>query len=131
MTDNTARELRHKVRMGDLVGVRELIKTGADYAAAADTLRRWTPLHIACHGSQKPHNDRDIVEEILKAAKAAKKEHDVSKAKDAVEGLTPLQLAAERRDAMAAINVEDKDALDEKRKVETICEWVEHGWKKD
>lgn len=34
--------------------IKELIKNGADYTVSGETLRAWTPLHIACWGSQKP-----------------------------------------------------------------------------
>ena len=117
--------------MGDLAKVKDLIKNGADYTQPGQTVRAWTPLHIACWGSHQPRHDRDIVEEILKAAKAAKKEQQVRDAKDALEQLTPLQLANERRSIYAVANVEDKDALDEKRNIDKICEWLEKGWSKD
>jgi len=42
------------VRRGELSKVKDQLKNGADYAAAGDTMRGWTPLHIACWGSLKP-----------------------------------------------------------------------------
>lgn len=47
-------ELRGCVRRGELSKVKDQLKNGADYAAAGDTMRGWTPLHIACWGSLKP-----------------------------------------------------------------------------
>lgn len=47
-------ELRNCVRRGEMAKIKELIKNGADYTVSGETLRAWTPLHIACWGSQKP-----------------------------------------------------------------------------
>jgi hypothetical protein len=47
-------ELRNCVRRGEVAKIKDLIKNGADYSVPGETLRAWTPLHIACWGSQKP-----------------------------------------------------------------------------
>ena len=53
-------------RMGDLAGVRNMIKGGeADLLAPSETLRKWTPLQICCWGTMKPANDKDLVEALL------------------------------------------------------------------
>ena len=101
-----------------------LLKEGADFAAKGNTTRQWTPLHIACWGTSKPQNDREIVEAILLAAQKAGKESDVRNAKDAKDGATPADLAKERRETQTGSNVDDKEQLDEKRKLDKIIEWV-------
>eukprot|EP00965_Chrysotila_dentata_P253192 6211116-Pleurochrysis_carterae.AAC.1 len=72
-----------------------MLKAGVDYAQAGQTVRQWTPLHIACWGSLKPQNDREIVEAILMCAnKEGKEKFDaVIAAKDALDGKTPCDLA--------------------------------------
>lgn len=85
-----------------------------------ETLREWTPLHIACWGTVKPQYDREIVEAILVAALKAGKdtEQAVRAAKDAQSGETPLDLAKQRRENVEANppkpGADDKDWLDEK-----------------
>ena len=85
-----------------------------------ETLREWTPLHIACWGTVKPQYDREIVEAILVAALKAGKdtEQAVRAAKDAQNGETPLDLAKQRRENVEANppkpGADDKDWLDEK-----------------
>ena len=116
--------LRNKVRAGDLIQIKALLKEGADFAAKGNTTRQWTPLHIACWGTSKPQNDREIVEAILLAAQKAGKESDVRNAKDAKDGATPADLAKERRETQTGSNVDDKEQLDEKRKLDKIIEWV-------
>ncbi len=47
--------LRFKVRMGDVSGVKSILKqNGADLCAKGETLRGWTALHIAVWGTRKP-----------------------------------------------------------------------------
>ena len=116
--------LRNKVRAGDLIQIKALLKEGADFAAKGNTTRQWTPLHIACWGTSKPQNDREIVEAILLAAQKAGKESDVRNAKDTKDGATPADLAKERRETQTGSNVDDKEQLDEKRKLDKIIEWV-------
>ena len=113
--------LRNKVRAGDLIQIKALLKEGADFAAS-NTTRQWTPLHIACWGTSKPQNDREIVEAILLAAQKAGKESDVRNAKDAKDGATPADLAKERRETQTGSNVDDTAQLDETRKPDKIIE---------
>ena len=113
-----AMAFRNKVRAGDLMGVKAMLKDGGvDFAAAGQTEREWTPLHTACWGTAKPQYDREIVEAILAAAmKGGKaKEEAVRGAKDAKDGSTPLDLATERRNSLVVGgSSEDAAALDEK-----------------
>lgn len=121
---------RTKVRMGDIGGVRGMLKAGeVDFSARADTLRQWTPLHIACWGTMKPQNDKDIVEAILLAGMKAGNEEALRNASDALEGLKPVDLAKERRDAISTTGApgNEADQLDEKRKYDKIIEWLEKG----
>ena len=70
---DSAMVLRNTVRAGDLIKTKALLKDGADFAQAGNTTRKWTPLHIACWGTSRPANDREIVEAILIAAQKAGK----------------------------------------------------------
>ena len=100
LTDNpdTAFVVRERVRNGELMQLKALIKEGVDFKtcflAPAPTVRGYTPLHIAAWGTAKPNYDRDIVEVILQAAKKAGSEAEsaVRAAKDLVDGETPLDL---------------------------------------
>ena len=102
MTDNpnTAFVVRERVRNGEMVQLKQLIKEmkgvgfTENFLKPGPTIRGYTPLHIACWGTSKPHYDRDIVELILRAAKKAGKdaEAQVRSAKDSVSGETPLDL---------------------------------------
>jgi hypothetical protein len=92
-----------QVRMGDTGAVKNLLKGGeADPSQAGATHRGWTPLHIACWGTSKPQNDKDIVEAILMwAQKSGKdKEAQLRGAADTQEGLKPVDLAKQRRDSI-------------------------------
>ena len=52
--------------MGDIAAVKNLLKAGdADPLAPSDTLRGWTCLQIACWGTAKSANDKDLVEAFL------------------------------------------------------------------
>lgn len=115
--------------MGETGGVRNLIKDGqADVMAGGDTQRKWTPLHIACWGTNKPGSDKDIVEALLLWAQKNGKEKDIREQADK-EGDTPVDLARIRRDqiAAAAQGAEEGAALEEKRKMDKIVEWLEKG----
>ena len=112
-------QLRNKVRAGDLVHVKSLIKQGADYSAAGNTLRKWTPLHIAAWGSSKPQYDREIVEAILAAAGKEGKDQAVRQAKDAVDGKTPTDLAKEKRESLSF--ADETKQQEEKRKFDKVC----------
>ena len=121
---------RNKVRMGDVGGVKGMLKAGeVDFSAPGDTLRKWTPLHIACWGTMKPQNDKDIVEAILMSAMKHGNEQPLRDAADAVEGLKAVDLAKERRDQISAPGsaLSEADQLDEKRKYDKIIEWLEKG----
>ena len=121
---------RNKVRMGDIGGVKGMLKAGeVDFAKGGQTRRQWTPLHIACWGSAKPQNDKDIVEAILMAALKAGNESQLTNAADAIEGLKPVDLAKERRDQVSAPTApgNEADQLEEKRKFDKIIEWLEKG----
>ncbi|KAL1512296.1 hypothetical protein AB1Y20_005558 [Prymnesium parvum] len=121
---------RSKVRMGDIGGVRGMLKTGeVDFSAPGNTMRKWTPLHIACWGTMKPQNDKDIVEAILLAAMKVGNEQQLRNAADAMEGLKPVDLAKQRRDALSnpGASGNEADQLDEKRKYDKIIEWLEKG----
>ena len=93
LTDNpdTAFVVRERVRNGELMQLKALIKEGVDFKtcflAPAPTVRGYTPLHIAAWGTAKPNYDRDIVEVILQAAKKAGSEAEsaVRAAKDLVD----------------------------------------------
>ena len=67
LTDNpdTAFVVRERVRNGELMQLKALIKEGVDFKtcflAPAPTVRGYTPLHIAAWGTAKPNYDRDIV----------------------------------------------------------------------
>lgn len=116
--------------MGETGGVKNLIKEGAaDVLAGGETQRKWTPLHIACWGTNKPQNDKDIVEALLLWAQKNGKEPVIREAADASpEGCTPLDLAKVRRDQIAAMpQTEEGGAADEKRKIDKIIEWLEKG----
>ena len=121
---------RGKVRMGDVGGVKGMLKGGeVDLTARGETLRQWTPLHIACWGSLKPANDKDIIEAILLAAMKAGNEQALRDAEDAVEQLKPVDLAKARRDAVPAPGpgVDEGAVMEEKRKYDKIIEWLEKG----
>ena len=112
--------------MGDTGAVKNLLKGGeADPLAPGETLRGWTPLHIACWGSMKPQNDKDIIEALLMWAQKNGKEPDIRNAADkSSEGCTPTDLARIRRDQAAALpGGEEGAALEEKRKYDKIVEW--------
>ena len=102
LTDNpdTAFVVRERVRNGELMQLKALIKEGVDFKtcflAPAPTVRGYTPLHIAAWGTAKPNYDRDIVEVILQAAKKAGSEAEsaVRAAKDLIDGETPLDLVS-------------------------------------
>ena len=81
--------------MGEIGKVRNTIKAGsADVLAGGDTVRQWTPLHIACWGTNKPQADKDIIEALLLWVQKAGKESEIRKAADnSPEGCTPLDLA--------------------------------------
>ena len=122
--------LRYKVRMGETGGVKNLIKEGnADILAGGGTVRKWTPLHIACWGTNKPQNDKDIVEALLLWAQKAGKEADIRGATDnSPEACTPADLAKIRRELVAALpGTEEGAAMEEKRKYDKIVEWLEKG----
>lgn len=107
MTDNpnTGFVVRERVRNGELMQLKALIKEGIDFnecfLAPGPTIRGYTPLHIAAFGTQKPNYDRDIVEAILQAAKKAGKEAEsaIRAAKDHVDGETALDLVSVARTA--------------------------------
>ena len=89
--------------MGETGAVKNLLKGGeADPLAPGKTQRGWTPLHIACWGSLKPQNDKDIIEALLLWAQKSGKqvEASVRAAADQKEGLTPADLAKIRRDSI-------------------------------
>ena len=97
---NTAFVVRERVRNGELMQLKALIKEGIDFnecfLAPGPTIRGYTPLHIAAFGTQKPNYDRDIVEAILQAAKKAGKEAEAAcrAAKDKIDGETALDLVS-------------------------------------
>ena len=97
---NTAFVVRERVRNGELMQLKALVKEGIDFnecfLAPAPTIRGYTPLHIAAFGTAKPNYDRDIVELILQAAKKAGSEAEaaVRAAKDLIDGETPLDLVS-------------------------------------
>ena len=118
--------------MGDIGAVKNLIKAGeADPMQPGDTQRQWTPLHIACWGSMKPQNDKEIIEAMLMWAlkKGKDMEKQMRDAKDAVEGCTPADLAKKRRDSIPppAPGADEGAGLEEKRKYDKIVEWLEKG----
>jgi len=125
--------LRWKCRMGDLAGVRNMIKAGeADLLAPSETLRKWTPLQICCWGTMKPANDKDLVEAILMwAMKKGKPTEAEMRAAADHEGLTALDLAKQKRDIVAAqappAGAEEGAGMEEKRKMDKIIEWLEKG----
>ena len=85
-------------------------------------------MHIACWGTMKPAFDKDIVEAILMAAmKEGGKEQEVRNAKDAIDGKTPVELAKEKRDKLAASSGDGEEGVTEKRKYDKIIEWLEKG----
>ena len=116
---------RSQVRMGDIGGVRNLLKAGAaDPLAMGATIRGWATLHIACWGSMKPQNDKDIVEALLMWAMKNKREDEIRGMADK-EGVTALELAKTRREQFAAMAPAGGDegggaALEEKRKYDKI-----------
>lgn len=125
-------ELRRRVRTGDVAKVKSWLKDGkGDLLEAGKTERGWTPLHIACWGTAKPQSDKDMVEALLFfAQKAGKdKEDAVRNSRDKKEGLTPVDLAKQRRDALAGqkVSEDNSTAIEEKRKFEKIIEWLEKG----
>ena len=127
------RYFRQAVRMGDNGKVRGMLKAGGvDFASKGDTLRQWTPLHIACWGSLKPASDKDIIEALLlKAQKMGPaKEKEIRDAVDNSEDdpCTPIDLARIRRDGIVQVpGAEEGAALEEKRKYDKIVEWLEKG----
>jgi len=102
VTDNpdTAFVVRERIRNGELMQLKALIKEGIDFneclLAPGKTIRGYTPLHIAAFGTSKPNYDRDIVEAILQAAKKAGKEAEAAcrAAKDKIDGETALDLVS-------------------------------------
>lgn len=124
-------QFRSKVRLGDTAGVKGMLKHGeVDIMAPGMTKRKWTALHIACWGTAKPQNDKDIVEAILIAASKAGKEAALRGIEDASpERLKAIDLAKERRDGLVGGGAggESADSLDEKRKFDKIIEWLEKG----
>ena len=120
---------RNSVRKGDLTGVRTALKSGTiNIAAPSATTRKWTAMHIACWGSLKPQFDKDMVEAILTAAmKEGGVEQQVRDAKDAIDGKTPVELAKEKRDMLAAGSGDGDEGVAEKRKYDKIIEWLEKG----
>ena len=117
--------------MGDTGGVKNIIKAGeADILQGGATERSWTALHIACWGTNKPQNDKDIIEALLMWAQKAGKEPDIRNAADkSKEACTPADLARKRRDEVAgpAPGQDEGTALEEKRKYDKIVEWLEKG----
>ena len=109
-----------------------MIKGGvADPLGKGETLRGWAPLQIACWGSMKPQNDKDIIEALLLWAMKVKKEDEIRGMADN-EGNTALELAKARREMFAAQEPAGGDgegggALEEKRKYDKIIEWLEKG----
>ena len=99
---DTETVFRNKVRAGDLMHVKQMLKDGVAFEQPAKTIRGWTALHTACWGSAKPQYDKDIVEAILQAAKGKDMEEKVRNATGIIDGETPLDLAKERRDALVA-----------------------------
>ena len=58
-----ARLFRERVKFGEVAQVKHMLKEGnVDFQEPGNTVRKWTPLHIACWGTAKPQYDRDIVE---------------------------------------------------------------------
>lgn len=116
--------------MGDTGAVKNLLKGGeADPLAGGDTMRGWTPLHIACWGSAKPQNDKDIIEAILLwgQKKGKDMEANLRGSKDKQGGATPADLAKIRRDSIQTAGQDEGAALEEKRKFDKIVEWLEKG----
>ena len=117
--------------MGDVGAVKNLLKQGeADPMAPGATQREWTPLHIACWGSMKPQNDKEIVEALLMWAmkKGKDMEAKMRAAADKVDGTTPADLAKLRRDSIVQVpGAEEGAAQEEKRKYDKIVEWLEKG----
>ena len=116
--------------MGDTGAVKNLLKGGeADPLAGGDTMRGWTPLHIACWGSMKPQNDKDIIEAILLwgQKKGKDMEANLRGAKDKQGGASPADLAKIRRDSIQTAGQDEGAALEEKRKFDKIVEWLEKG----
>lgn len=102
---NTAFVVRERVRNGELMQLKQMIKDGVDgvkldfdeiFLKPAPTIRGYTPLHIAAWGTAKPQYDRDIVEAILNAAAKAGKDKEAAcrEATDKVDGETALDLVS-------------------------------------
>mmetsp|Transcript_75509 Transcript_75509/g.182533 ORF Transcript_75509/g.182533 Transcript_75509/m.182533 type:complete len:147 (+) Transcript_75509:35-475(+) len=139
VTDNpdTAFVVRERIRNGELMQLKALIKEGVDFneclLAPGKTIRGYTPLHIAAFGTSKPNYDRDIVEAILQAAKKAGKEAEAAcrAAKDKIDGETALDLAKQRLAKVDANppkpGADDKDFLDEKKRLDKMIEFLEKG----
>merc|ERR1712166_530229 len=119
-----------------------MIKEGVDgvkldfdeiFLKPAPTIRGYTPLHIAAWGTAKPQYDRDIVEAILNAAAKAGKDKEAAcrEATDKVDGETALDLAKQRLAKVDANppkpGADDKDFLDEKKRLDKMIEWLEKG----
>lgn len=128
---------RAKVRAGELAGVKGLLKENPKFESVvnqpSETLRAWTPLHTAVWGTQKPQYDKDIIEQILAAAKKAGNgaEAQARAAKDALDGALPLDLAKQRmakhEENPPKPGSDENAYLDEKRKLEKVIEWLEKG----
>ena len=92
---SVAYTIRSNVRAGELQKIKQMFKDGVDIEAVmepSDTLRKWTPLHIAAWGTAKPQYDRDIIEQLLLAANKAGKDAPIRGAKCGIDGETPLDL---------------------------------------
>uniref|UniRef100_A0A6T7ZFE0 Uncharacterized protein n=1 Tax=Prymnesium polylepis TaxID=72548 RepID=A0A6T7ZFE0_9EUKA len=125
-------KLRNRVRAGDVGGVKGMLKAGeVDYTAPGETLRGFTPLHLACWGSLKPENDKDIVEALLITAQkaGAAQEQALRDAADFIDGLKPVDLAKERRDTLSQRNpqAKEEDLMEEKRRFDKVIEYLEKG----
>jgi len=126
--------LRYKIRLGDTAAVRNILKAGeADPLAPSVTIQQWTPLHCAAWGSINLKSDKDIAEALLLWAQKAKKEKEIRDAVDS-DGYTPLDLAKQQRETLAAIppapgaNPDEGDPnADAKKKLDKIIEWLEKG----
>ena len=116
---DTETVFRNKVRAGDLMHVKQMLKDGVAFEQPGKTIRGWTPLHTACWGSAKPQYDKEMVEAILLAAMKHEKgkamEETVRSATDIIDGLTPLDLAKERRDGLTDSGKGEEETLNEKR----------------
>ena len=89
---SVAYTIRSNVRAGELQKIKQMFKDGVDIEAVmepSDTLRKWTPLHIA---AQQDHVS--VVSALL--------EHDADPNLARTDGTTPLYQAAENGHADAA-----------------------------